>query len=686
MKNFVYTLALLAFVLPKVEAQNIATARAQALGSTVTVSGIVTNGDELGPIRYLEDASAGIAAYEPSMMAGVLRGDSITVTGVLVDYNGLLEIQPVNSFNVHGAGYSVTPQVITPNQLDEPTEAELVRIDNVTFANGGSTFATGTYSFTSGGQSGIIYVRNGSPLVGHLVPLATVSVIGISSQYTFTGTGGYQLLPRDMNDFIFPSGIQMTSALEQSNVTTTSFDLSWVTDTTGTTEIFYGLTPSLELGSLSQGGSANSHLFNLSGLNPGSIYYVQGFSVNGSDTAFSNIGVFATVSLSSGEVLAYFNKSVDTTVATISSAQNLGVYINDTIKAYMDRAQHSIDVAVYNHSDALLATALNDAHNRGVKVRYLTCASTASTAVSSLDPAIPVFERPLGMGLMHNKFVVIDADDVNGAWVMTGSTNWTTGQLFDDPNNLLLVQDQSIARTFELEFEEMWGDTGMVYDATKAKFGADKADNTPHDFIVNGQPMEVYFSPSDQTTSHIEQLIASADDAVQFALLAFTKDELGWALEGAHNNGVAVEGIIEQVNTTGSEYQYLVDAGIDVRSHSGVSGIFHHKYVIVDQDQPFSDPAVLTGSHNWSAAAENSNDENSIIVYDAEIANHYYQEFIERYNELGNVGIEQEQEQERGRLLYITDLLGKKVFPQKNEVQLYIYENGVVEKRLMMQQ
>ena len=36
---------------------DIATARSQGLGATVTVTGIVTNGDELGAIRYIEDAT-----------------------------------------------------------------------------------------------------------------------------------------------------------------------------------------------------------------------------------------------------------------------------------------------------------------------------------------------------------------------------------------------------------------------------------------------------------------------------------------------------------------------------------------------------------------------------------------------------------------------------------------------------
>jgi hypothetical protein len=59
----------------------------------------------------------------------------------------------------------------------------------------------------------------------------------------------------------------------------------------------------------------------------------------------------------------------------------------------------------------------------------------------------------------------------------------------------------------------------------------------------------------------------------------------------------------------------------------------HHKYMIVDQNAPASDPLVLTGSHNWSAAAANDNDENTVIVHDATIANLYYQNFVKRFVE-----------------------------------------------------
>ena len=50
---------------------------------------------------------------------------------------------------------------------------------------------------------------------------------------------------------------------------------------------------------------------------------------------------------------------------------------------------------------------------------------------------------------------------------------------------------------------------------------------------------------------------------------------------------------------------------------------------------------VVTGSHNWSASAENVNDENTVIVHDERIANLFYQEFYARYTFFNPVNVEE---------------------------------------------
>ncbi|MCC7466012.1 MAG: T9SS type A sorting domain-containing protein, partial [Saprospiraceae bacterium] len=52
---------------------------------------------------------------------------------------------------------------------------------------------------------------------------------------------------------------------------------------------------------------------------------------------------------------------------------------------------------------------------------------------------------------------------------------------------------------------------------------------------------------------------------------------------------------------------------------------------VVDAYEVNSDPLVLTGSHNWSNAAENINDENTLIIHDADIAALFKAEFEKRW-------------------------------------------------------
>ena len=607
---------------------DIATARTQGVGATVTITGIVTNGDELGPIRYIEDATAGIALYDPGALVGVVRGDEVTVSGVLVDYNGLMEMTPVNSSITNNSGNSLTPQLITPIQIGETTESELIQINNVIFNSGGSLFTAGTHDFTSNAETGKVYIRGGSPLENLLIPMGPVTLIGISSQFTFSSPAddGYQILPRDSADIIQTGALIFTSAVVQSNITTSSFDLSWGVSDSSSTNCNYGLGNGLGT-VLSNGGNTLSHSISLTGLLPATFYYVKCYSIIGVDTTFSSIGLYSTASNSSGSIRPYFNHSVDVTFSSGVDAQNITTYFNDTIAAYMDLAQNTLDICVYNASDATIASAINDAYNRGVSVRYIADDDVVNSMLSSLNSNIPIIYRdPSLAGIMHNKFIIIDADSTENSWVMGGSTNWSNpSNLFNDYNNIIFIQDEAVAKAYSLEFEEMWS----------GNFGSNKIDNTPHKFVVNGKDLEVYFSPSDQTTSRILEFINDVDYTLEFGLLGFTRDDLGLAvIEKDNQFGVNVRGIIEQENTTGSEFANLIAAGVNVKSHMGVTHSFHHKYSIADANTTSSNPTLLTGSHNWSSNAENNSDENTIIIHDATIANIYLQEFEKRWGEL----------------------------------------------------
>jgi phosphatidylserine/phosphatidylglycerophosphate/cardiolipin synthase-like enzyme len=640
-KQFIILAAcLIPFTLP-VSGQtiSISDARSQGAGSNVTISGILTNGSELGTIRYIQDGTGGMAIYSYSFSQVAKRGDSVTVAGTIKDYNNLLELDPVSSWDIHSSGHEMpAPPIISPGEMGESYESELVRIEDVTFQDGGTTFSSGTYSFSDGAESGIIYIRNNHPLIGTLIPTGQVSLVGICHHFYDT----YELLLRDQNDIFSGTSINLTGPVSLSNLTQSGFTLSWTTDVPGTSELKYGHTPELELGILTDPASTTAHDLTISGLSPADLVYVQVFSYDGNDTAWSGLLTYITQSASTGEMIVYFNRQVDHSVSSGVDAIPLEQTLDDTLIAYLGRAKYSIDFTIYNFNNSGISNisqALNNAHNRGVQVRVVYDSNTDNAGIDELDVGIGKIASPVSSypdyGIMHNKFIVIDAGsaDPNDAIVWTGSTNFTNSQINTDPNNVVIIQDQSLARVYTLEFEEMFGTSGLQPDPGNARFGPDKLDNTPHELVIGGKRVECFFSPSDGTNARILNAILSAGDDLSAATMIPTRTDLGYAIRDASEDGAEAKVLVNSDTDPNMETNITtlsVALGGNFRK-TGESGIMHHKYLIADQSNPDSDPLVLTGSHNWSNSAEYRNDENTIIVHDATIANIFYQEFTERF-------------------------------------------------------
>lgn len=630
-KIFTITLLLLFQITSQFGQADIAEARTYAEGLGVTVTGIVTNDDELGPIRYIQDATGGIPFYDPTIADLLNPGDEVTVTGEIGFFNGLKQVVSVVSHTINSTGNALpAAQVITPNQLSEDTEAELVTINNVVFTDGGGGAQfTGntTFGFTANGEAAVIYVRTGNPLVGFTIPETPINLTGIVSQFN----GTYQVLPRTEADF---DG-NFVDNIKQTNITKNSFDISWESNFAGSSNLKYGTDPTNLSQEINNAGSTTTHAVSLTGLDAATFYYVQVSSENGTDEAQSAIRVFSTESNSTGEMKIIFNRAVDNSFSTgVDAVYQPGAQIIDEIVSYIDNAQTSVDMCVYNINQLSIVVALNAAVTRGVTVRYI---ANSGTLNSALDGSIVPVEFPNlklnGSALMHNKFMIVDQDSENGSWVMSGSMNMTSNNISDDFNNILFIQDQSLAKAYTLEFNEMWGGDAPDPNIFSVKVGDQKADNTPHNFIIGGDLVESYFSPSDNTTNAISGSLLSAENDIQFAVLSFTMNDMRDALIDRDNNGVLVRGLIENINDIGGDFDALVAAGVDVKAHPEQYDI-HHKYAIVDANDSSSDPQVVTGSHNWSAGAESSNDENTLIIHSPIVANIFLQEFEARWDGL----------------------------------------------------
>ncbi len=363
-------------------------------------------------------------------------------------------------------------------------------------------------------------------------------------------------------------------------------------------------------------------------------------------------------------IVVYSTHAVDTTVAKPhNKAVGLIRSAGDTLIAYINRAKYTLDIAVYDYVEDStwyeggyvppIHTAINNAYARGVKIRWIHNASDSSKGfVGAITPnyglalinkAIPTLPNPSYSGIMHNKFVVVDgrSSNPNDAIVWTGCMNWEPGQICKDINNIIIFQDSALAHCYLIQFNQMWGDTveGGNPNTSKSLFGPKEKNITPHNFYIDGHYVESYFSPADQTSNHIISTIQSAKGEIDFEMFTFTLQADDAPIVTAAKAGISVHGIMDQSSLGYTPYTDISNAiGSNLLLYSGLPGydansICHSKYVLIDPcDYAWNaDPAILTGSHNWSSSANTVNDENTVIVHDSLIANQYYQAFHADY-------------------------------------------------------
>jgi len=398
------------------------------------------------------------------------------------------------------------------------------------------------------------------------------------------------------------------------------------------------------------------------------------------------------------EINIYFSHSVDTTLANPYKAKGYSAFDEKLIKRIMV-AQYSIDFCFYNIKRQNIVDSLLAAFNRGIDVRVITeNEHIANPAVQDIiNAGIPViddtFGNNQGESFMHNKFAIFDFRDstsVSDDWVWTGSYNITDEGTESNANNVIEIQHNGIARAYTMEFEEMWGSKTDTPDSLNSKFSYLKTDNTEHNFLVDSIPVQIYFSPSDHSTSQICNAIATADSTIYFSIFAFTRQDVCDDMKVKWASGISVKGIFDNGDWYSpiSKSQDMRGGGTnpwsppapvfcDSVNSSWGPRMLHHKYMLIDADCN-SEPVVVTGSQNWSNNGELHNDENTLIIQSQNITNQYLQEFVERYREAGGeyTGITEERQFIPAEMI--------KVFPnpfsQKTVIQLTVNSSQFIDK------
>ena len=126
--------------------------------------------------------------------------------------------------------------------------------------------------------------------------------------------------------------------------------------------------------------------------------------------------------------------------------------------------------------------------------------------------------------------------------------------------------------------------------------------------------LEALFTPGDPIDARLVALIDGAKREVLVQAFSFTSRRIAKALVAAHARGVRVEIVADRAQTlelAGSAVPGLARDGVPV----WLDGNFisaHNKVIVVDAESPGA--TVVTGSYNYTSAAQYRNAENVLIV------------------------------------------------------------------------
>lgn len=287
----------------------------------------------------------------------------------------------------------------------------------------------------------------------------------------------------------------------------------------------------------------------------------------------------------------------------------------------INNTKSSIDMAIYGYSSTpVLERAIKDAQNRGVKIRlvYDVDAKNQNIYPDTFKFVSLITSSKSDGGLkdsnatMHNKFYIFD----NKA-VITGSANLShTDMSGFNSNNIIVINSPDVAKIYKTEFEQMFNGN---FHSAKIPTANNKANN-----------MQIYFSPQDKSiSSAVLPIIENAKDYIYIPIFVITENRVVEALIKAKQRGVDIRLISDALNASSkhSKIKVLRANGIPVKIEN-YAGKMHSKTMIAD------DKYSIIGSMNFSKSGETKNDENTIVLENAEAAKYLKRFFLYQWDRM----------------------------------------------------
>ncbi|UOE43491.1 phospholipase D-like domain-containing protein [Agromyces larvae] len=316
--------------------------------------------------------------------------------------------------------------------------------------------------------------------------------------------------------------------------------------------------------------------------------------------------------------------------------------LDAAIRGFIDRAKHSLAIAVQEIDSKDIARAIIAAKARGVNVRVILEGDYLTETKAVDDPWLKPGEHDvnreivsamlkarvrvitdLNPAIFHQKFIVRDEGE-RGAGVLTGSTNFTltdtgtndaahgggtggvTGQ---NLNHVVILRGQKSAAQYLREFERMWTGT----------FGAlsERVQPRPSEFGLPKVRVKPLFAPRHGPEMEIMKQMLKSTERIDFAMFTFSQSSgiddtmirLRPSLDVLRGVLDRDQGAAKWAATTG-----LGAAGVELHANRRGTGVrkLHHKLMVIDRR------LLILGSFNYTDPANTLNDENILVIGDLE--------------------------------------------------------------------
>lgn len=316
--------------------------------------------------------------------------------------------------------------------------------------------------------------------------------------------------------------------------------------------------------------------------------------------------------------------------------------LEQVVVDFIAGAEHSLDIAVQELDNEVIAQAILDARFRGVSVRMvveqdylLTGRLPEVRARSGEDPAVA--RRRIQWGIeggeksleenrrlfsallrcnvdvkadynpeiFHQKFVIRDYRGTTKptSAILSGSANFTVTDCHRNLNHIVIFHDWRICKEYAAEFASI----------RAGRFGRGEHGEVPRAFNLEGVPVKVLFAPDHTPELEIMKQMLKATERVDFAIFTFSGssgiDDVMVTLQAA---GRSIRGAVDpgQGVQAWAATHDLDRAGIEIFFPDRTAPFrkLHHKLMVIDES------IVVAGSFNYTAPANDYNDENIFVI------------------------------------------------------------------------